>query len=214
LHPNPPLPNPHDSQMQGRDRREPSPCLDLDTMTFLFGRSRTASNRKIIERLNEEIVAAVRCPVFYEVGGVPDTFNGRFELLVLHAGLVVRRLRVLADPAPEAAQTLIDTVFRNLDPALRELGVGDMAVPKRMKRLAEGFLGRSVAYDAGLRQADDAQLAEALSRNVYGNGRPAEDLARYVRAAATALDGMDFAGLAQGPLRFPDPAAFLVQRAA
>ena len=120
-------------------------------MAFLFGWFRAAANRKTIGRLNDEVVAAVRRPAFYE-SGVPDTFNGRFEVLVLHTTLVVRRMRSLEAPGSAVAQDLIDAVFRNLDPAMRELGVGDMAVPKRMKKLAEAFLGRSIAYDAALQQ--------------------------------------------------------------
>ncbi len=182
----------------------------LDAMTFLFGKSRAASNRKIIARLNDDVIEAVRSSVFYEAGGVPDTFNGRFEMLVLHTALAVRRMRVLDEPGPVVAQDLIDMVFHHLDPALRENGVGDMAVPKRMKKLAEGFLGRSVAYDTALRQADDAQLSAALSRNVFAGARAADDLARYARAAAHLFDGYDLGRFLQGPVRFPDPAVFLV----
>lgn len=179
-------------------------------MTFLFGTRRAASNRKIIVRLNDDVVAAVRSPAFYQQGGVPDTFNGRFEILVLHVALVVRRIRGLPDPAPAVAQDLIDMVFHHLDPALREHGVGDMAVAKRMKGLAEAFLGRSVAYDAALKQADDVAIAAALSRNVFGGSRPADDLARYTRAAAEALGACDLDRILQGPLPLPDPARFLV----
>ena len=182
-------------------------------MTFLFGGRRHAANRRIIDRLNDDLVAAVRSPAFYE-SGVPDTFAGRFDVLVLHLALVVRRLRGLGQPGPAMAQDLIDTVFKHLDPAMRELGVGDMAVPKRMKRLAEGFLGRSLAYDAGLAAPEDDGLADSLSRNLYGGTRPARDLAAYVRSTVAALDGCGLEVFTQGPLRFPDPAAFLVQEAA
>ncbi len=178
-------------------------------MVSLFGRFRAASNRKILGRLNDELIAAVRQPAFYEAGGVPDTFNGRFEILVLHTALVVRRLRALEAPGPAVGQDVIDLVFRNLDPAMRELGVGDMAVPKRMKRLAEAFLGRSVAYDAALRTDDGDSLADALSRNVHGGARAGADLARYAKAAAQELDGCDLDVFLKGPVRFPDPAAFL-----
>ena len=180
-------------------------------MIPLFRSRRLAANRDVIERLNTAIVEAVRTPAFYLAGEVADTFNGRFELLVLHAALAVRRLRALGEPGPSIAQALVDQLVRNLDPALRELGVGDMAVPKRMKRLAEGFLGRSVAYDRAL-LAQDGALEEALSRNVYAAARPAADLAAYVRAAAAAVDAVPLEAFAQGLLRFPDPAAFLGQR--
>ncbi len=177
---------------------------------FIASRRR-AANRDVIDRLNAAVVAAVRQPVFYGEGGVPDTFNGRFELLVLHCALVVRRLRGLPAPAPAMAQDLIDTVFRNLDPAMRELGVGDMAVPKRMKKLAEGFLGRSVAYDRALASDDPADFAEALSRNVFAGQREAGDLATYGRATAHGLAAIPLEVWSQGRLAFPDPVAFLHQ---
>ena len=182
-------------------------------MLSLFGGSRAASNRRIIGRLNDDVIAAVRQPAFYEEGRVPDTFNGRFEILVLHTALVVRRMRDLGGSGPQAAQDLIDTVFRNLDPALRENGVGDMAVPKRMKKLAEAFLGRSVAYDAALREPDDEALAGALSRNVYAGADPAGPLARYARAAARAIDACALGVFLDGPLAFPDPSSFFPPRA-
>lgn len=203
------LPNPRVGQKQGRGRNTCAPVPIWIAMAFLFGRFRAASNRRTIGRLNDDVIAAVRRPAFYEAGGVPDTFNGRFEVLVLHTALVVRRMRALPAPGPAAAQDLIDLVFGNLDPAMRELGVGDMAVPKRMKRLAEAFLGRSVAYDAALRTADRDSLSVALSRNVYADVRPADHLARYAEAVAEALDGCDLDTFLQGPVPFPDPAAFL-----
>ena len=178
-------------------------------MIPFFGNRRLAANRDVIDRLNTAVVLAVRQPAFYMVGGVPDTFNGRFELLVLHGALVVRRLSGLDDPAPRMAQDLVDAIFQNLDPALRELGVGDMAVPKRMKKLAEAFLGRSVAYDRALGAGDTAQLAAALSRNVHGGARPATDLAGYVEAAAAGLAATSTESLLRGIVEFPAADAFL-----
>ena len=180
-------------------------------MSFLFSRRRGAGNRNIIDRMNDDIVVAVRAPAFYLAGGVPDTFQGRFELLVLHAALVMRRLKALPDPGAQVAQDLVDTIFRNLDPALRELGVGDMAVPKRMKRLAEAFLGRSVAYARALDSDEPAQLATALARNVHDGARSADDLAAYARAAAAALDGCDLDRMLREAPPFPDPAAFMAE---
>ena len=178
-------------------------------MLSLFGRQRAATNRAVIERLNAAVIGATQAPAFYEAGGVPDTFNGRFELLVLHAALALRRLRAAPDPAPAMAQALVDLLFRNLDPALRELGVGDMAVPKRMKALAEAFLGRAVAYERALAAENDAPLRDALARNIYAGSQAPEGLRSYVLAAAALLDETPGAALAEGSLRFPDPTAFL-----
>ncbi len=117
-------------------------------LSWLLGR---APNRTIIERLHAEIVAAARDPAFFTTYGIADSFEGRFEVVTLHAWLALRRLSALPPPAPEIAQDLTDLLFRHFDLALRELGVGDTSVPKHMRRLAEAFLGRCAAYDAALK---------------------------------------------------------------
>src|SRR5436305_1724508 len=125
-------------------------------------------NRRIIGRLHGHIVAAARRPaLFLPPYGVPDTTQARFDLLVLLATLLLRRLEDLPGPAPEVAQELVDTMFEHLDAGLREVGVGDFGVPKRMKKLAEAFAGRTRAYRSALMQNGPA-LAEALARNIYG----------------------------------------------
>ena len=175
-------------------------------MFSLFGRRRPSPNAVLLERLHREIVAAVRQPSFYLAYGVPDTFEGRFELLALHAGLVLRRLNAAEAPGPAVAQDLVDTIFARLDADLREAGVGDITVPKRMKRLAEAFLGRSAAYDAALRTGHEALVA-ALHRNVQAGTGLAARLARYVETAAERLDETSLTGCLAGPLPFPDPTA-------
>jgi len=155
----------------------------------------------------------VRRPAFYLDYGVPDTFEGRFELLALHAGLVLRRLNKAEAPGPAVAQNLVDGVFANLEADLREAGVGDVTVPKRMKKLAEAFLGRSAAYDAALR--GEGSLTAAVSRNVYA-GRldatraHAARMTRYVEVTAERLDAAPLADCLAGPLPFPDPLSVTV----
>lgn len=160
-----------------------------------------------VERLYGEIMAAARRPVLF-LGdyAVPDTLDGRFDLLILHAFLVVRRLAALPDPAPHMAQDLSDRMFLGFDRALREMGVGDLAVPKRMKKLGADYAGRCAAYEAALAKGPDA-LAEALARNVYGSADPSRGaaLARYIAGAERALAGADFATFERGPAPFPDP---------
>ncbi|WP_245501155.1 ubiquinol-cytochrome C chaperone family protein [Lichenibacterium minor] len=176
-------------------------------MLFPFARRRPDPRRALLDRLHGEIVGAVRRPAFYIDYGVPDTFEGRFELLALHAGLVLRRFNAAEKPGPAVAQDLVDTVFAHLEADLREAGVGDVTVPKRMKRLCEAFLGRSAAYDAGLRSGDGA-LASALGRNVYAGrveGDAAERLSRYATLAADVLASTPLASCLEAPLPFPDP---------
>jgi len=114
-----------------------------------------------------DIVATSRAPVAYLDYGVSDDFEGRFERLTLITTLVLRRLRALPAPAASIAQELVDRLFADLDDGLRRAGIGDLAVPKRMKKLAQGFYGRAEAYTAALDGADEAALRLALSRNLY-----------------------------------------------
>lgn len=162
-------------------------------------------NRTMIERLHAEIAAAARDPVFFGAYSISDTFEGRFEVLTLHAWLALHRLSALPPPAPELAQDLTDMVFRHFDVALRELGVGDTSVPKHMCRLAEAFLGRCAAYDAAQRAGSEALLA-ALARNVYAGAGDARRLAHYVEAADRALACAPIAAFSRGPVPFPMPA--------
>lgn len=157
------------------------------------------------EALYAAVVEQARHPAFYTEYGVRDGFEERFDMLLLHVHLVVRRLT--AAGAGEAAQTLFDTLFFDMDRTLRAAGVGDMSVGKRVKDMVRAYYGRTAAYDAGLAEADGPRLAAALGRNVYGgDGRPeAGRLARYVRAAAAALGPQAAEELRAGRVRFPDP---------
>ncbi len=165
---------------------------------------RRPSNAPVIDRLHGEIVAASRNPVLFTGFGIEDTFEGRFESVVLHASLVLRRLRMLPAPASEVAQDLTDRLFKHFDVALRELGVGDGAVPKRMKTFAEAFLGRAISYDEALR-AGPAELEAALKRNVYNGRREATELAVYVTALDAALSNLPLDIFTNGPVPFPSP---------
>ena len=111
----------------------------------LFARK---SDAPTVERLYGQIMAAARRPeLFLGRYSVADTMEGRFDLLVLHVFAVVRRLAALPSPAPELAQGLSNHVFMAFDRALRESGVGDLAVPKRIQKLGSDYNGRRQAYD-------------------------------------------------------------------
>jgi cytochrome b pre-mRNA-processing protein 3 len=167
---------------------------------------RGSANRRLVDRLHGEIVAAARQPALYADYAIPDTLEGRFEAMTLHATLVLRQLNAMAPPGPELAQDLANAIFSHFDATLREMGVGDAAVPKRMKSLAEAFLGRGVAYDRALRVGGPA-LAEALARNVYAGRADGARLARFVEAARVALAQATFDVFADGPVPFPKPAS-------
>jgi cytochrome b pre-mRNA-processing protein 3 len=165
-----------------------------------------------IAALYGAIVAQARSPAFYLNYGVPDTPEGRFDMIVLHLALVCRRLGRGEGPDQASGAALSQQVFdmfcRDMDHNLREMGVGDLSVPKKMQKLGEAFYGRLDVYDGALASAANEKLAAALARNVLGEGAPAATarrLAAYVRAAAQRLDAMSIADFGHGDLGFPDP---------
>jgi cytochrome b pre-mRNA-processing protein 3 len=162
---------------------------------------------KTIAALYGAIVAQARSPALYRTFGVPDTLEGRLEMLILHLSLAFDRLAA-GDPAMRAlGQGVFDLFCQDMDDQMREMGVGDLAVPKRMRRVGDAFYGRQAAYRDAI--ADTSRLAAALVRNVYDgtqNGRE-RDLAAYVRAAAACLARQTATELSAGRLAWPDAAA-------
>jgi cytochrome b pre-mRNA-processing protein 3 len=164
-------------------------------------------NQAIADRLYARIVAAARQPVPYSEWDVPDTPLGRFEMVGLHVYLVLRRLRGQGEAADALGQELADTFFADMDHSLRELGIGDMGIPKRMKKLARMFYGRTRSYDEALEMADPIALAAALLRNVRpdaGQWPGAAALAGYVQEADRFLSGQDLAAVLGGDVSFPE----------
>lgn len=155
-------------------------------------------------------VAAARAPLFYRDLGVPDTLDGRFDLVCLHVALLVRRLRHEPPPGPALAQAVFDAMFADMDTSLRELGVGDMGIPRRVRAMWEAFHGRARAYEAALDQGCATTLAAALGRNVWrgapGAGAP-DRLAAIALRQDRDLARPALAALAGGHYAFPDPAA-------
>ena len=127
-----------------------------------------SSRRDAVHRLYASVVEQSRHPTFYAAWGVPDSREGRLEMLNLHAMLVMRRLRGEGQDGRAVAQGLFDLMFLDLDRHLREWGVGDLSVGKQVKKLAESFFGRVAALDPLLAGSDPAALDEVLRRNVYG----------------------------------------------
>lgn len=171
----------------------------------LFGRERKA-NRAITDALYSRIVAAARQPAFYSDWGVPDTPLGRFEMISLHMFLLQHRLHGETGPSREIAQELIDEFFAEVDQSLRELGIGDMGVPKRMKKLARMFYGRTAAYADALARGDREGLAEAVRRNVRPDAASwpaAGALADYVIGAWSLLGNQASDDIRAGRLQFP-----------
>jgi cytochrome b pre-mRNA-processing protein 3 len=171
----------------------------------IFGR---AEREQEAYAIYAALVSQARTPTLYLEAGVPDTLEGRFEMVALHAFLLLRRLRKVA-PADEAAakafgQKVFDILFDDMDQTLREIGISDLKVGKEIKGLAGAFYGRIGAYDEGLDSAEDAALAAALQRNVFP-AAPAEPsvlakLAAYVRRLDAALAAVSTESLLRGEL--------------
>lgn len=154
-------------------------------------------------------VAAARQPWFYAVLGVPDTLDGRFDLLSLFAFLLIERLRSEPEPGPALAQAVFDAMFSDMDVNLREMGVGDLSVGKKVKAMWNAFHGRAIAYAAALATRDEAALEAAIARNVWRGSVPppgsAAALARLVAAAHVELGLQPLAALSEGKVSFPPP---------
>lgn len=155
------------------------------------------------------LVAQARLPVFYSDLGVPDTPDGRYDMIILHAFLLFERLRNTAEESA-FAQSVFDAMFAELDQALREMGVGDMAVPKRIKRMAQAFYGRVAAYDEACKAGSAPMMEAAIARNIFPDepeASHAADLARYAFAVRARLAKLAFGEIKRANLTFPEPVA-------
>jgi cytochrome b pre-mRNA-processing protein 3 len=153
------------------------------------------------------IVDQARQPRFYTDLDVPDSVDGRFEMVTLHAFLVIRRLKGASESSSDAAQALFDLMFEDMDVSLREMGAGDMGVGKRVKAMVQAFYGRIASYEAGL-VGEEGGLEDALSRNVYATVEPSEaavaELARYLRAQAAHMATLNLQDVQNGKFAFED----------
>lgn len=159
--------------------------------------------------LYRAIVVQARQPAFFVTYGVPDTLDGRFDLIALHMFLVLHRLKQ-DGRAAGLSQVVFDTMFEDMDRSLREMGVGDLGVGRRVRAMGEALYGRLAAYEAGL-DAGDTELSAALRRNLYGTVEeallPASTLMAlcgYVRQAARGLAGQSLDALRTGKVTFPE----------
>ena len=184
----------------------------------LFGRTaHDADPRTPAERLYSEAVRQARSPGFYGVGRVPDTVEGRFEALCLHGFLILHRLKAEGEQGRALAQQFFDAMFADMDRNLREIGIGDLAVGKRIKLLAENFYGRIKSYEEGLSRADGA-LEAAVARNLLTETAAARAataaspvppfaaaIAGYIREEVARLAGQSYRTLAEEGIAFGPP---------
>ena len=172
----------------------------------LFERRRI---QRTADKLYGAIVAQARRSHFYSVLGVPDTVSGRFELLALHMFLFMERMR--ERPVEPIVQAVTDAFFREQDLAMREMGVGDMKVPKRMHRLADDFYGRAAQYRECIDAHDQQGLADVIAAGMLdcdATDPRARALADYMSTALDLLNGQSEEAFRAGRIAFPDPAGF------
>lgn len=156
---------------------------------MILSRFRKSADEASIYATYASIVAQSRQAHFYADWGVPDTVTGRFDMISLHLSLLLRRLKTGEAATRNFSQSLFDLFFKDMDRSLREMGAGDMAVPKRIQKMGELFYGLLAGVTDGLEKSDDDELAGVLRRNIYG-GEDNPHLAEfctYIRNFATQL---------------------------
>jgi cytochrome b pre-mRNA-processing protein 3 len=152
------------------------------------------------------VTVQARQPAFYAALGAPDTVEGRFELYNLHVVLLLHRLKGLGGLAGETSQVLFDTYVSSLDDALREMGVGDLSVGKKMRKLGEAIYGRVKSYDEAFTDLSDERVLKAVvARTIYADeaDERAAPLADYVRRSLAALTAQPLETLLEGAPAWP-----------
>lgn len=160
--------------------------MTASILRTVFRKDRTRSQA---ETIHAALAEQARAPEFFESGGAPDSPEGRFDVLTLHLFFAIDRLR-RDSPQPDRLIRLLQEVFfERLDSALREMGVGDLSVGRKVRTLAEAFYGRCAAYEKAAGDSHEA-LAAALARNIIGadDAKAGDALAEYFRAARDELE--------------------------
>lgn len=174
----------------------------------------SAPDSSVAHRLYEQLVPHARFPIYYQRLGVPDTPEGRFEILALHVGLTVRKLLSLDDEGRATGQALFDLMVADLDMNLRELGVGDLSVGKQVKRMAGHFYARLAVLNEAFDEGRTDALSPMLLTNVFGGMSPSSEsvahLAEIVVTLQQALDRQPTADLKAGRIALPDEQALII----
>lgn len=168
----------------------------------IFGKSATAD---AAHKTYVTIVNHARGDKFYLDCGVPDTPDGRFDMILLHAFLLYQRLKIDAEQTAELGQAVFDLLFADMDQCLREMGVGDMGVGRRIKGMAEAFYGRLAAYEKAI-LGSDSDVADVLVRNLYQDASPTasqvERIVSYIRRELDELKNIPIEEILAGNIRF------------
>jgi len=161
-------------------------------------------NSELAQSIYNQIVDQARNPWFYDDCGAPDSVEGRFELLTIHVYLVLQRLKGQNKAANALSQKVFDVFFKNMDDSLREMGVGDLSVGKKIRAMAEAFYGRVGVYEAGLQNQSIIPLEDAVARNVFEAKEPegALSIAHYIKDSWMALKSAPIEELMIGKISF------------
>jgi len=155
------------------------------------------------------IVAQARQTYFYSDLEVMDTVEGRYDMIIIHAFLLFHRLKNESEEARELSQTVFDTMFKDLDQSLREMGVGDMGVGPRIKKMAPSFYGRVSAYDTALEAEDNNDPEQVIARNVFNKSKPdalvLKHLGSYMRSNVEKLKLTSVGDFLNGKISFINP---------
>ncbi|WP_316859609.1 ubiquinol-cytochrome C chaperone family protein [uncultured Cohaesibacter sp.] len=173
---------------------------------MIFGLFKNSDDQKSIAKaLYDQIVAQARQPEFYLSYNVADSTTGRFEMIIMHLYMFSHRLRFESEDKRQIGQAVFDYFMKDMDASLREQGVGDLSVPKKIKKMAEAFYGRLDAYDKARAESREA-LAAALSRNIYPDDEETKPqayaIADYMLANETHLASQTTEAFAEGRLQF------------
>lgn len=175
-------------------------------MLFQWLKSK-ALRRKSAQDLYQAALTQSRQPEFYDGMGVADTMDGRFDLLSLHVILLIERLNTLGRPGRKLGQSLFDSMFKRMELDLREMGIGDLGVPKHMQKMMKAFNGRAHAYQAAMASGDAGALEEAIAKNIYRNagapGPQAKALTGYALYARSLLASATLDDLSAARMQFP-----------
>ena len=162
--------------------------------------------REAAEKLYDAVVGQARQPVFYQDWDVPDTLDGRFDLIILHVFLVMRCLKDQGETAASLSQQLQEIFITDMDRSLREIGVGDMSIGKHVKKMASALFGRLEVYDRILDTGGSQNLRAALHRNIYREQDPGTEsldaINDYVLSQARYLESQPLSGFLSGQVNF------------
>ena len=177
------------------------------SLAGFLGLGRRAKTERIGFALYTHAVTAARDPYLFSTVGIPDTLDGRFDAIGIFVFLTIQRLKREPEPGPTLAQAVFDAMFSDMDINLRELGVGDLSVGRRVRAMWEAFHGRALAYATAMDAGDTAGLEAAIARNVWRGEAPPNDsavatLARIVLAQDAFLAGQAMDALSRGEVRF------------